>query len=227
MAGGLCFCWSRGVESCSTCDRHRPRVAQFGELRYVLDTAAFAVVARLGRAEALVDVAHNPLPTTSTPSHNRWKRRPPPPVVPSRAYQACSLILVLGEGPSPTCSAIRRLPARRRLGRTSGVLDDDHLAREVTGRGSGVHTEGAASSPSGTRSVTTTRNSPRSTGRQKAPPVRRPAIRTGRGRQYGSSRWGGEFATVDAGDQFGQLSGDAADEQGEGIPSIEVYVVHV
>ena len=42
--------------------RERPDVAQFGELRFLLDSAALAVVARLVRPTTVVDVAHNPLP---------------------------------------------------------------------------------------------------------------------------------------------------------------------
>ena len=42
--------------------RERPDVAQFGELRFALDSAAFLAVARLTRPTAIVDVAHNPLP---------------------------------------------------------------------------------------------------------------------------------------------------------------------
>jgi len=42
--------------------RERPDVAQFGELRFLLDSAALAVVARLVGPTTLVDVAHNPLP---------------------------------------------------------------------------------------------------------------------------------------------------------------------
>jgi hypothetical protein len=80
--------------------RERPDVAQFGELRFVLDTAALLVVARLARKTAIVDVAHNPLPydvTSKTQSVEkggqltRWLL--------GRAYAECSVVLVLGEGP--------------------------------------------------------------------------------------------------------------------------------
>lgn len=80
--------------------RERPDIAQFGELRFLLDTAALLVVARLAPRTAIVDVAHNPLPydvTSKTQSVEkggrltRWLL--------GRAYAACSVVLVLGEGP--------------------------------------------------------------------------------------------------------------------------------
>jgi glycosyltransferase involved in cell wall biosynthesis len=80
--------------------QHRPDVVQFGELRYILDTAALLVVARLGRAGVLVDVAHNPLPydvahhTAAVEKGGRLTT-----FLLARAYRACDLVLVLGEGP--------------------------------------------------------------------------------------------------------------------------------
>jgi glycosyltransferase involved in cell wall biosynthesis len=98
--------------------RERPDVAQFGELRFLLDAAALLVVARLSGQTAIVDVAHNPLPydvTSKTQSVQkggrltRWLL--------SRAYQACSVVLVLGEGPKQ--DLLREFPALR-AGRDDG-----------------------------------------------------------------------------------------------------------
>jgi glycosyltransferase involved in cell wall biosynthesis len=94
--------------------RERPDVAQFGELRFLLDTAALLVVARLARQTAIVDVAHNPLPydvTSKTQSVEkggrltRWLL--------DRAYRACSVVLVLGEGPKE--DLLREFPAIQRV----------------------------------------------------------------------------------------------------------------
>lgn len=80
--------------------RTRPDVVQFGELRYPLDTAALLLVARFGHAGAVVDVAHNPLPydvsdrEQSVEKQGRLTRW-----LLARAYTACDLVLVLGEGP--------------------------------------------------------------------------------------------------------------------------------
>ena len=94
--------------------RERPDVAQFGELRFLLDTASLLVVARLGRPTAIVDVAHNPLPydvTSKTQAVQkggrltRWLL--------GRAYRACSVVLVLGEGPKQ--DLLREFPAVERV----------------------------------------------------------------------------------------------------------------
>jgi glycosyltransferase involved in cell wall biosynthesis len=94
--------------------RERPDVAQFGELRFLLDAAALLVVARLTPETAIVDVAHNPLPydvTSKTQSVEkggrltRWLL--------GRAYGACSVVLVLGEGPKQ--DLVREFPAIERV----------------------------------------------------------------------------------------------------------------
>ena len=80
--------------------RNRPDVVQFGELRYVLDTAALLLTSRFGRAGLVVDVAHNPLPydvnnsTQAVEKGGRLTR-----ALLGRAYRACDLVLLLGEGP--------------------------------------------------------------------------------------------------------------------------------
>lgn len=80
--------------------RHRPDVVQFGELRYPLDTAALLAVARFGGARVVVDTAHNPVPydvtgrNRSVEKTGRLTR-----ALLARAYTACGLVLVLGEGP--------------------------------------------------------------------------------------------------------------------------------
>lgn len=79
---------------------HRPDVVQFGELRYPLDAAAFLAVARLGRAHAVVDTAHNPLPydvTSRTQSVEKSGRLTM--ALLTRAYEASDVVLVLGDGP--------------------------------------------------------------------------------------------------------------------------------
>jgi glycosyltransferase involved in cell wall biosynthesis len=80
--------------------RERPDVAQFGELRFVLDSAALAIVARLVRPTTVVDVAHNPLPYNvnhadqAVEKGGRLTR-----ALLARAYAACGVVLVLGDGP--------------------------------------------------------------------------------------------------------------------------------
>lgn len=79
--------------------RHRPDVAQFGELRYMLDTAALLATARLAKS-SIVDVAHNPVPYDVTNSgHSVEKRGRLTRWLLARAYRACDLVMVLGEGP--------------------------------------------------------------------------------------------------------------------------------
>ncbi|MEB2528883.1 glycosyltransferase family 4 protein [Kocuria rosea] len=79
---------------------NRPDIIQFGDLRYALDTSSLLVVAKYGGAKAVVDVAHNPLPydvtsrTRAVEKSGRLSR-----ALLSRAYRACDLVLVLGEGP--------------------------------------------------------------------------------------------------------------------------------
>jgi glycosyltransferase involved in cell wall biosynthesis len=94
--------------------RERPDVAQFGELRYWLDSAALLLIARLTRPTAIVDVAHNPLPydvTSKTQSVQkggrltRWLL--------ARAYESCSVVLVLGDGPKR--DLLREFPNVRRV----------------------------------------------------------------------------------------------------------------
>jgi glycosyltransferase involved in cell wall biosynthesis len=109
----------------------RPDVAQFGELRFVLDTGALLVVARLGRVTTLVDVAHNPLPydvhgkDQSVEKSGRLTR-----ALLDRAYRACDLVLVLGEGPKQTL--LEAFPGVARVeicghGDYSGVTADEGL----------------------------------------------------------------------------------------------------
>ena len=80
--------------------RNRPDVVQFGELRYPLDSAALLAVARFGKAAVVVDTAHNPVPydvtgrNRSVEKTGRLSRE-----LLARAYAACGLVLVLGEGP--------------------------------------------------------------------------------------------------------------------------------
>ena len=94
--------------------RERPDVAQFGELRYPLDSAALLVAARLTRPTAVVDVAHNPLPydvtskSQSVQKGGRLTRR-----LLARAYEACSVVLVLGDGPKR--DLVREFPTVRRV----------------------------------------------------------------------------------------------------------------
>jgi len=80
--------------------RERPDVVQFGELRYTLDTAAFALVARFGGARAVVDVAHNPVPYDVTGSSDSVEKSGRlTRALLARAYAAADLVLVLGDGP--------------------------------------------------------------------------------------------------------------------------------
>jgi len=106
-----------------------PDIAQFGELRYPLDSALFLLLARRCPATALVDVAHNPLPYDVNGSSDsvekggrltRWLL--------DRAYRACDLVLVLGEGPRASLESA--FPGLRRVavcghGDYSSVLTSD------------------------------------------------------------------------------------------------------
>lgn len=93
--------------------RTRPDVVQFGELRFPLDSLGLLLVARFGRAGAVVDVAHNPLPydvtsrTQAVEKSGRLSRR-----LLSRAYRAADLVLVLGEG--PRADLLRHFPGLAR-----------------------------------------------------------------------------------------------------------------
>ncbi len=89
-----------------------PDLAQFGELRYPLDSASLLLLARQCPATALVDVAHNPLPydvngtSGSVEKGGRLTRW-----LLDKAYRACDLVLVLGDGPRATLeSAFPGLP---------------------------------------------------------------------------------------------------------------------
>ncbi len=80
--------------------RHRPAVVQFGELRFPLDSAGLLAVARFGRAGVVVDVAHNPLPyDVNSADESVEKTGRVVTTLLRRAYTACDLVLVLGEGP--------------------------------------------------------------------------------------------------------------------------------
>jgi glycosyltransferase involved in cell wall biosynthesis len=93
--------------------RERPDVVQFGELRYTLDTAAFALVARFGGARAVVDVAHNPVPYDVTGSSDSVEKSGRlTRALLARAYAAADLVLVLGEG--PRTELLRAFPGVRR-----------------------------------------------------------------------------------------------------------------
>ncbi len=109
--------------------RLRPDIAQFGELRYPLDSAMFLLLARRCPDTVLVDVAHNPLPydvngpSGSVEKGGRLTRR-----LLDRAYRACELVLVLGEGPRATLESA--FPGLRRVavcghGDYSSVLTAD------------------------------------------------------------------------------------------------------
>lgn len=86
--------------------RHRPDIVQCGELRYPLDTVSLLAMTKFGGARAVVDVAHNPLPyditsrTQAVEKTGRLTRR-----LLTAAYEACDLVLVLGDGPK---AALRR-----------------------------------------------------------------------------------------------------------------------
>ena len=80
--------------------RERPDVAQFGELRFVLDSAALAILARLVPGTTFVDVAHNPLPyNVNDADQTVQKGGRLTRALLARAYAACGVVLVLGEGP--------------------------------------------------------------------------------------------------------------------------------
>ena len=113
--------------------RERPDVAQFGELRFLLDSAALAVVARLVRPTTVVDVAHNPLPYNvhdadqSVEKTGRLTR-----ALLGRAYAACGVVLVLGEGPERQLR--QHFPALPRVavcghGDYAGVLESAEVPR--------------------------------------------------------------------------------------------------
>lgn len=112
--------------------RRRPDIAQFGEFRYLLDTAAFWLTAQIGHARVLVDVAHNPLPYDVTSSGQSvektgWLTRR----LLAAAYAACDLVLVLGDG--PRASLLHHFPGVRRTavtghGNYSSVLPPTSLA---------------------------------------------------------------------------------------------------
>lgn len=109
--------------------RLRPDLAQFGELRYPLDTALFLLLARRCPGTALVDVAHNPLPydvndaAESVEKGGRLTR-----LLLDKAYRVCDLVLVLGDGPRRTLESA--FPGVRRVavcghGDYSSVLATD------------------------------------------------------------------------------------------------------
>ncbi len=113
--------------------RERPDVAQFGELRFLLDSAALAVVARLVRPTTVVDVAHNPLPYNvhdadqTVEKTGRLTR-----ALLGRAYTSCGVVLVLGEGPERQLR--QHFPALRRVavcghGDYAGVLESAEVPR--------------------------------------------------------------------------------------------------
>lgn len=94
--------------------RRRPDVAQFGELRYALDTAAFWLAARFGRAKLMVDVAHNPVPyDVNSRSQDVEKSGRLTRWLLAKAYAACDLVLVLGEG--PRTDLLNHFPQVRRV----------------------------------------------------------------------------------------------------------------
>lgn len=106
-----------------------PDVAQFGELRYPLDSAMFLQLARHCPRTTLVDVAHNPLPydvngtAASVEKGGRLTRW-----LLDKAYRACDLVLVLGDGPRATLESA--FPGLRRVavcghGDYSSVLATD------------------------------------------------------------------------------------------------------
>lgn len=86
--------------------RHRPDIVQCGELRYPLDTVSLLAMAKLGGARGVVDVAHNPVPydvTSKTQAVEKTGRLTR--TLLAAAYEACDLVLVLGDGPK---SELRR-----------------------------------------------------------------------------------------------------------------------
>jgi glycosyltransferase involved in cell wall biosynthesis len=106
-------------------------VAQFGELRFLLDSAALAVVARLVRPTTVVDVAHNPLPyNVHDADHSVEKAGRLTRTLLARAYAACGVVLVLGEGPKRQLR--QHFPALRRVavcghGDYAGVLESAEI----------------------------------------------------------------------------------------------------
>jgi len=79
--------------------RSRPDIIQFGELRFPLDAAGLLAVSRLTRSP-VVDVAHNPLPyDVNDPTRPVEKAAGYAHRLLGRAYAACALVLVLGDGP--------------------------------------------------------------------------------------------------------------------------------
>lgn len=104
--------------------RVHPDLAQFGELRYPLDSAMLLLLARRSPTTGLVDVAHNPLPydvngkATAVEKTGRLTRS-----LLAAAYRACDLILVLGEGPRTSL-----LTAFPRLGRVTVCGHGDYSA---------------------------------------------------------------------------------------------------
>lgn len=109
--------------------RLQPDVAQFGELRYPLDSALFLLLARRCPGTALVDVAHNPLPyDVNGPSGSVEKGGRLTRWLLDKAYRTCDLVLVLGEGPRATLQSA--FPGVRRVavcghGDYSSVLTTD------------------------------------------------------------------------------------------------------
>ncbi len=79
--------------------RDRPDVVQLGELRYALDSAALLATTRFAPGPAYVDVAHNPVPYDVTSTKEVEKSGRLTRGLLGRAYAACDLVLVLGEGP--------------------------------------------------------------------------------------------------------------------------------
>jgi len=109
----------------------RPDIAQFGELRYPLDSGMFQMLARRCPGTALVDVAHNPLPydvngkSESVEKGGRLTRS-----MLAGAYRACDLVLVLGDG--PRANLLAAFPGLDRVvvcghGDYSSVLESDDV----------------------------------------------------------------------------------------------------
>ncbi len=98
--------------------RHQPDVVQFGELRYALDSAALLMLTgflrRAAGSTAVVDVAHNPVPydVTSADASVEKAGRITRNLL-GRAYRACDLVLVLGDGPRQ--DLLREFPEVRRV----------------------------------------------------------------------------------------------------------------
>ncbi len=106
-----------------------PDIAQFGELRYGLDSAAFVAASRFCKPTKLVDVAHNPLPyDVNSKSQSVEKSGRLTSSLLRRAYEAADLMLVLGEGPK--ADLVGHFPEVRRVvvcghGDYSSVLPSD------------------------------------------------------------------------------------------------------